>query len=147
MACGLGDFVPRDMRAQSLKNIFDCKVMKFAKGEMGAVSGFAADGTIIASNEQAKEVWSGTTVGLAGFLLGEGMKDEAFRTAWDIDHVTYESKGYWFRTPEAWDSTGNYRASMYLRPAAIWAMEMTGPPKSAAQNSAPNHSTAPGGSK
>jgi uncharacterized protein (DUF608 family) len=93
MVGGLGDFVPRDMRAQSLKNSFDFKVMKFAKGEMAAVSGFAADGTIIASNEQAQEVWTGTTVGLAGFMLGEGMKDEAFRTAWGIDHVTYESKG------------------------------------------------------
>jgi hypothetical protein len=33
----------------------------------------------------------------------------------------------WFRTPEAWDITGSYRASMYMRPAAIWAMEMTRP--------------------
>jgi hypothetical protein len=38
--------------------------------------------------------------------------------------VIYESKGYWFRTPEAWDVNGNFRASMYMRPAAIWAMEM-----------------------
>jgi hypothetical protein len=39
-------------------------------------------------------------------------------------HVIYESKGYWFRTPEAWDVNGNFRASMYMRPAAVWAMEM-----------------------
>ena len=69
-----------------------------------------------------------------GFMLGEGMKDEAFRTAWGIYHVNYETKGYWFRTPEAWDITGNYRASMYMRPAAIWSMEMTAPPKQTAQN-------------
>jgi non-lysosomal glucosylceramidase len=56
------------------------------------------------------------------------MKDEAYRTAFGIYHVAYETKGYWFRTPEVWDITGNYRASMYMRPAATWAMEMTQPP-------------------
>jgi len=125
---GLGDIVPKEMTAKSLKNIYDFNVMKFAKGEMGAVNGIAADGTIITTNEQVQEVWTGTTLGLAGFMLGEGMKDEAYRTAWGIYHVNYETKGYWFRTPEAWDITGNYRASMYMRPAAIWAMEMTAPP-------------------
>ncbi len=126
---GLGDIVPREMREKSLKAIYDNNVMKFAKGEMGAVNGIAADGTIITTNEQVQEVWTGTTLGLAGFMLGEGLKDEAYRTAWGIYHVSYETKGYWFRTPEAWDITGNYRASMYMRPAAIWAMEMTTPPK------------------
>jgi hypothetical protein len=46
--------------------------------------------------------------------------------------VSYETKDYWFRTPEAWDITGNYRASMYMRPASIWAMEMTQPQKKVA---------------
>ena len=144
---GLGDIVPREMRAKALKNIFDFNVMKFAKGEMGAVNGIAADGTIITTNEQVQEVWTGTTLGLAGFMLGEGMKDEAFRTAWGIYHVNYETKGYWFRTPEAWDITGNYRASMYMRPAAIWSMEMTAPPKQSAQNTEKNNSTTGVGTK
>jgi non-lysosomal glucosylceramidase len=56
------------------------------------------------------------------------MKDEAYKTARGVYHVIYEAKGYWFRTPEAWDDTGNFRASMYMRPAAVWAMEMTRPP-------------------
>jgi non-lysosomal glucosylceramidase len=126
---GLGDIVPRDMRTKALKKIFAYNVMKFADGTMGAVNGIAADGSLVTTNEQVQEVWTGTTLGLAGFMLGEGMKDEAYKTAWGIYHTTYETKGYWFRTPEAWDSTGNYRASMYMRPAAIWAMEMTEPPK------------------
>ena len=67
-------------------------------------------------------------MGLAALMFSEGMKTEAYRTAWGIYHVTYETKGYWFRTPEAWDITGNFRASMYMRPGAIWAMEMTHPP-------------------
>jgi non-lysosomal glucosylceramidase len=126
---GLGDLVPHDMQRKALKRIFDFNVMKFAKGEMGAVNGMGADGTIIGTNEQVKEVWTGTTYGLAALMLSEGMKDEGFRTAWGVYHVTYETKGYWFRTPEAWEIEGNYRASMYMRPAAIWAMEMTAPPK------------------
>jgi non-lysosomal glucosylceramidase len=126
---GLGDIVPREMRAKALKKIFAYNVMKFADGTMGALNGIAADGTLVTTNEQVQEVWTGTTFGLAALMLAEGLKDEAYKTAWGIYHTSYETKGYWFRTPEAWDITGNYRASMYMRPAAIWAMEMTEPPK------------------
>ena len=126
---GLGDLVPREMQQKAVTKIYDLNVMKFANGEMGAVNGIAADGKIITDNEQVQEVWVGTTFGVAALMLGQGMKNEAFRTAWGTYHVIYETKGYWFRTPEAWDEAGNYRASMYMRPAAIWAMEMTSPPK------------------
>jgi non-lysosomal glucosylceramidase len=126
---GLGDLVPRDMQLKSLKKIYNFNVMKFANGEMGAVNGMAPDGSIITSNEQVQEVWTGTTFGVAALMLSDGMKDEGYRTAWGVYHTTYETKGYWFRTPEAWEKTGYYRASMYMRPAAIWAMEMTAPPK------------------
>jgi non-lysosomal glucosylceramidase len=126
---GLGDLVPREMQLKALKKIYDFNVMKFAKGEMGAVNGMGADGSIITTNEQVQEVWTGTTFGVAALMLSDGMKDEGYRTAWGVFHTTYETKGYWFRTPEAWEQTGYYRASMYMRPAAIWAMEMTSPPK------------------
>ena len=125
---GLGDLVPREMRLKALGKIFATNVMQFADGEMGAVNGMGRDGSIVTTNEQVQEVWTGTTLGLAALMLSEGMKTEAYRTAWGIYHVTYETKGYWFRTPEAWDITGNFRASMYMRPGAIWAMEMTHPP-------------------
>jgi non-lysosomal glucosylceramidase len=124
---GLGDLVPREMQVSALKKIFANNVMKFGKGEMGAANGMAADGSMIRDNEQAQEVWVGTSFGLAALLLSEGLRDEAYHTAWGIYHVVYETKGYWFRTPEAWDDSGNFRASMYMRPAAIWALEMTGP--------------------
>jgi len=142
---GLGDIVPKEMRAKSLKAIYENNVMKFAKGEMGAVNGIASDGTIITTNEQVQEVWTGTTLALAGFMLGEGMKEEAFHTAWGIYHVSYETKGYWFRTPEAWDISGNYRASMYMRPAAIWSMEMTSPPRASGRQRAAQNTKAQGG--
>jgi non-lysosomal glucosylceramidase len=102
--------------------------MKFSNGELGAANGIGADGAIIRTNEQVHEVWTGTTFGLAAFMLSEGLRDEGYRTAWGIYNIVYDKKGYWFRTPEAWDETTDFRASMYMRPAAIWAMEMTGPP-------------------
>ncbi len=125
---GLGDLVPRDMQVSAAKKIFEFNVMKFGGGQMGAANGMTADGSIIRDNEQAPEVWVGTTFGFAALLLSEGMKDEAYHTAWGLYHVIYESKGYWFRTPEAWDVDGNFRASMYMRPAGVWAMEMISQP-------------------
>jgi non-lysosomal glucosylceramidase len=126
---GLGDLVPLDMQQKTLKKIFDFNVMKFANGQMGAVNGMNADGTVPNTNEQVQEVWTGTTLALAALMLGDGMEKQAYFTARGVYSVTYEKKGYWFRTPEAWDRTGNYRASMYMRPAAVWAMEMTRPPE------------------
>lgn len=123
---GLGDLVPLDMQRKALKKIFDFNVMKFAHGEMGAVNGIAADGSPLTSNEQVREVWCGTTFSVAALMLANGLKEEAYHTAWGVYHVVYESQGYWFRTPEAYEMDGHFRASMYMRPAAIWAMEMTG---------------------
>src|ERR1700733_11551942 len=124
---GLGDTVPRRMEISTLKKIFAFNVMKFGNGEMGAANGMNPDGSVLNSNEQAKEVWVGTTESYAGLLMSEGLKDEAYKSTWGLYHVIYESKGYWFRTPEAWDITGNFRAGMYMRPTAIWALEMTPP--------------------
>ena len=124
---GLGDLVPAAMRHSALRKIYANNVMKFAHGEMGVANGMNADGSIMRGNEQGEEVWVGTSFGFAALLLSEGFKDEGYHTAWGLYHVIYESKGYWFRTPEAWDDSGNFRASMYMRPAAVWAMEMTGP--------------------
>lgn len=84
--------------ATTLRTIFEANVIGFAGGEMGAVSGVTADGTV----------------------------DEAWRTAWGAQDVTY-SRGFWFRTPEAYDAEGNFCAGIYLRPLlrplAIWALE------------------------
>lgn len=121
---GLGDLIPKEMRISALKKIFSFNVMNYAKGDMGALNGMGADGSVLTDNEQIHEVWTGTTFGLASEMLAEGLRDEGFQTAKGIHSVVYENKGYWFRTPEAWGTDGMYRASMYMRPAAIWAMEM-----------------------
>jgi non-lysosomal glucosylceramidase len=136
---GLGNLVSTEMQKKALKKVFDFNVMKFGNGNMGAVSGMAADGSIIEKkdNEQVGEVWTGATFSVAALMLGDGMKEEGYRTAWGVYHVVYETKGYWFRTPEAYDITGNFRASMYMRPAGIWAMEMTAPPGAASASGKP----------
>ncbi len=122
----LGDLYPRSMQQSALKKIYTLNVQKFGDGQMGAVNGMAEDGTI-STNEEGKEVWAGTTLGYAALLKAEGMNEESWNTVHGLYHVIYETKGYWFRTPEAWDITGNFRASMYMRPTGIWALEMINP--------------------
>ena len=89
---------------------------------MGAVNGTRPDGSVDASSEQSAEVWVGTTYALAAFMIGRGLVDEGWETARGAAAVTYE-RGLWFRTPEAYDERGDFRASIYLRPLAIWAIE------------------------
>jgi uncharacterized protein (DUF608 family) len=102
------------MRVSALKKIFEFNVKKFSDGRMGALNGMGADGQVFTDNEQIQEVWVGTTFGLSAEMMAEGLQQEAFSTAKGIYDVVYEEKGYWFRTPEAWGTTGMYRASMYM---------------------------------
>jgi non-lysosomal glucosylceramidase len=67
-------------------------------------------------------VWVGATYALAALMLGRGLVSEAWQTASGAARVAYE-RGLWFRTPEAYDERGNFRASLYLRPLAIWSIE------------------------
>ena len=55
-------------------------------------------------------------------MIGRGLIEEGWSTASGAAAVTYE-RGLWFRTPEAYDEDGDFRASLYLRPLAIWAIE------------------------
>jgi len=125
---GLGDIVPPQMHLAATKKVFASNVLGFGGGQLGAANGMENDGRLIVTPEQAQEVWVGTTFALAAMMLQEGMTEEAYRTAWGVYDVSYNKKGYWFRTPEAWDIQGRHRATMYMRPAAIWAMEMPAPP-------------------
>lgn len=121
---GLGDLVPQNMQHSALQHVFDYNVMKFQNGTMGAINGIGANGQPLHENEQVEEVWTGTTFGVASHMLAEGMRDQAFKTAEGVYNVVWKDRGYFFRTPEAYDSRRFYRASMYMRPGAIWSMEM-----------------------
>jgi non-lysosomal glucosylceramidase len=114
--------LPDDRVDSALKSIYAHNVEQFQDGQLGAVNGMHPDGTV-EPNEQAAEVWGGTTYMLAAHMLYRGLDEEAWGTAYGIYKHVYETGGLWFRTPEAWDADGNFRASMYLRPLAIWAMQ------------------------
>jgi non-lysosomal glucosylceramidase len=121
-ATGLGDLVAPERTLAALRTIHELNVVAFGDGLLGAVNGMRLDGTVDESSEQSAEVWVGTTYALAAFMIGRGLVDEGWETARGAAAVTYE-RGYWFRTPEAYDRQGNFRASLYLRPLAIWAIE------------------------
>jgi non-lysosomal glucosylceramidase len=121
-ATGLGDLVSPDRILTALRTVYESNVLKFGDGDMGAVNGTRPDGSIDESTEQSAECWTGTTYGLAAFMIGRGLTEEGWRTAHGVFAVTYGC-GLWFRTPEAYLWDGRYRAAMYLRPLAIWAIE------------------------
>jgi non-lysosomal glucosylceramidase len=120
---GLERIVPEDSARKALATIFRLNVMGFQGGHMGALNGMGPDGAILKDNEQTEEVWGGVTYGLSSFLVLEGMKEEGFTTAHGVHEVIVD-RGYWFRTPEAWNRAGEYRASMYMRLGAIWAIDL-----------------------
>ncbi len=120
--CGLGDIVSPERVRSALERVYELNVVAFGDGLIGAVNGMRPDGTVDRSSEQSQEVWVGTTYALAAFMIGRGLTAEGWATAEGAARVTYE-RGLWFRTPEAYDRDGNFRASLYLRPLAIWAIE------------------------
>jgi non-lysosomal glucosylceramidase len=120
---GLGDLVPKAMRVSALHKVYNTNVRKFAKGEMGAVNGIGADGTLLHTNSQMEEVWTGATFAVASHMIAEGLKSEGFASAKGVNNVVWRDRGYFFRTPEAYEIHGLFRASMYMRPGSIWSME------------------------
>ena len=121
-ATGLGAILPDDRVETALRTIYARNVAGFADGRMGAVNGTRPDGSVDESSEQSAEVWVGTTYALAAFMIGRGLVEEGWAAAEGAAAVTYE-RGLWFRTPEAYDRHGDFRATIYLRPLAIWAIE------------------------
>jgi non-lysosomal glucosylceramidase len=122
-ALGLPDVVPVQRVRQVLSTIYASNVQGFSGGRLGAVNGMRPDGSVDRTSDQSQEVWTGVSYALAACMLHNGMLDEAWATAHGIYEVTYATRALWFRTPEAWTQDGQYRASMYMRPQAIWAIQ------------------------
>jgi non-lysosomal glucosylceramidase len=114
--------LPDDQVDSALNAIYDNNVLRFNGGQMGAVNGMTPAGKAV-NTEQGREVWGGTTYMLAAHMLLRGLDEQAWATAYGIYDYVYVNGGLWFRTPEAWSPNGDFRASMYMRPLAIWAME------------------------
>ncbi|MCF2138163.1 MAG: non-lysosomal glucosylceramidase [Candidatus Thorarchaeota archaeon] len=123
-ASGLERYVDPEKAMKSLRKIFEFNVMQFENGRIGAINGMRPNGSPDRTSIQSSEVWTGTTYALAALMIFEGLRKQAFKTAEGIYNVVYNKSGYWFRTPEAWTHDLRFRASMYMRPLAIWAMEL-----------------------
>lgn len=117
------DLLPDDRVESSLRTIYRFNVQQYGDGQMGAVNGMRPDGRIDTSDIQSAEMWTGTSYGLASFMLMRGLDEAAWDTVYGVYRVTYETSGLWFRTPEGFDVNGNYRASLYQRPLTVWAIE------------------------
>ena len=113
--------LPDDHVHSALEANYTYNVQQYHDGQMGAVNGIPLDGTV-EDSEQAAEVWSGTTYMLAAHMILNGLDEHGWATAYGAFKHVYETGGLWFRTPEAWNEHG-FRASMYMRPLAIWAIE------------------------
>jgi non-lysosomal glucosylceramidase len=92
------------------------------------MNGVMPDGSADRVNDpsNAFEIWTGVSYALAAFFHSSGMTAEGWKTAEGIYRTTYETGGMWFRTPEGWvekDGKWQFRASMYMRPMAVWAIQ------------------------
>jgi non-lysosomal glucosylceramidase len=119
---GLSDIVPSDRALSALNTIYDACFRKFYDGQFGAANGVLPDGS--PENPKAThplEVWTGINFGLAAFLTQMDMKQEAMQLTQAVVEQIYNN-GLQFRTPEAITPAGTFRASIYLRAMAIWAI-------------------------
>ncbi|KAK3911068.1 Non-lysosomal glucosylceramidase [Frankliniella fusca] len=124
-ACGVTDEVfPSENVKSALKTIFRLNVMGFCEGRMGAVNGVLPSGQVDTTTIQSEEVWTGVVYGLCALMIHENMEEEAFLTAGGMFNTVYNRIGLGFETPEALYEKDHYRAIGYMRPLAIWAMQL-----------------------
>ncbi|MEO1373896.1 MAG: GH116 family glycosyl hydrolase [Cyanobacteria bacterium J06635_10] len=118
----LPDIVPTECTISALNTVYDACFLKFNDGKLGAANGLRTDGS--PENPDAThplEVWTGINFGIAAFLVQMGMNSEAFKLTEAVVNQIYEN-GLQFRTPEAITAVGTFRACVYLRAMAIWAI-------------------------
>lgn len=140
--CGLPPITKEEHIQKALSTVFENNVMGFQNGNMGAINGIrpsknnSSPPTVDKSCIQSQEVWTGVTYAVSAAMLQEsillrGSKPEeaaelrrkAFRTSEGILKTGWNKLGYFFQTPEGWDTHGHYRSLAYMRPLSIWAMQ------------------------
>ncbi|MBD2101986.1 GH116 family glycosyl hydrolase [Leptolyngbya sp. FACHB-261] len=119
----LPDLVPEANIQTALDTIYNSCFLKFQAGKFGAANGVRPDGS--PENPDAThplEVWTGINFGLAAFLKQMGHADRAMTLTETVVRQIYDN-GLQFRTPEAITAAGTFRACLYLRATAIWALQ------------------------
>ena len=137
-ASGLSPIANVDHIRTALKTVYKNNVMGFKNGDMGAMNGIrpSKNGKNISVDKsciQSQEVWTGVTYAVSAAMLqesivgGDSGKDElrnmGFQTSKGIRTAGWDTLGYFFQTPEGWDTHGHYRSLAYMRPLSIWAMQ------------------------
>ena len=131
---GLEDILPKEKLVSHLKQVFERNVVPLKDfngdgiGDCGAINGIREDGGYIGSQEQAEEIWTGSSYYLSASMYHAGLKEEALKTAYGVYYITYEEEttAYWFNTPEAWRDGGIHprptHPEQYQRPRAVWEL-------------------------
>ncbi|CAM8982136.1 unnamed protein product [Rhodiola kirilowii] len=124
-ACGLLPIIDEEKAKSALEKVYNFNVMKLKDGKLGAVNGMLPNGKVDMSSMQSREIWSGVTYAVAASMIHENLLDIAFQTASGVYEAAWSEQGfgYAFQTPEAWNTEGQYRSLVYMRPLAIWAMQ------------------------
>ncbi|CAM8914689.1 unnamed protein product [Rhodiola kirilowii] len=125
-SCGLSSTVDEDKARTALETIYRFNVLNVKGGKRGAVNGMRPDGKVDMSALQSKEIWGGVTYAVAASMIQEGLVDMAFQTAGGIHETVWSDSGLGlsFQTPEGWNVDDQYRSLCYMRPLAIWAMQL-----------------------
>jgi non-lysosomal glucosylceramidase len=114
-------YLTRPQVTSIFRTIYASNFLKFAGGALGVVNGRTAQGGAV-KDEQGNDVWVGINFMLSAHFLIYGLWWQAWRILRTIYNVIYQ-RGFFFRTPEAWDERGGYIASMYMRAGTIWTVE------------------------
>ncbi|MDG2991389.1 bile acid beta-glucosidase [Candidatus Synechococcus calcipolaris G9] len=132
---GLPDVVPEDCTLTALNTIYQVCFLGFHGGTLGVANGLLPDSRPEKPDAtHPLEVWIGINFGLAAFYWQMGLTSEAWRITETVVAQIYEN-GLQFRTPEAITAEDTFRACMYLRPMAIWALAwVTGYPETRENN-------------
>jgi non-lysosomal glucosylceramidase len=80
-----------------------------------------AAGAIDTQSSQTQECWVGTSWGVVAGMIQEGLLPQAAAIGQSLVDTIWKTDALWWRTPEAWQATGQIRAPYYMRATTLWA--------------------------
>lgn len=123
LECGLGGIVAPERAKLALRKVYEANVLGYKDGSLGAMNGMRPDGRLDLTCMQSAEIWTGTTFAVAAAMIQAGLVEEGFKTAEGIFNLVYRQFGLWFQTPEGFSHEKVARATSYMRPLCIWAIQ------------------------
>lgn len=120
---GLGDLLPVASIRQHLETVWENNVEAFHQGRFGpllvAEPGRHRYGRDGGEELQVNEVIVGSAWVFVAMLAEYGLEEKARSLADQMVNFQYHQSGLQFRTPAAWDSEGQFRAPLNMRPLSI----------------------------